>query len=323
MQVDFNAIGCNNSSDLPPLSISATMIYIYALYQTSTLHGKAIRKMKAIEECRPCLKRLVLQAAEKATTDPVLREKAIEEGLKLLDREFSLEKTSISVSTKLHRVIRSVTGNPDPYRQMKDTEVKMAKDISNIQRSNLRRDFISYLKFAVKGNALDFFRDQKTVEHDMTSPVEFARDDTAKLEPLIKKALSILYLADNTGEVFFDLPLIKLMEDFAPVTYAVKGSPVQNDVTMADLDRYKISRDLSRIISTGTDTPGVLMAMASAEFKDEFENSDLVIAKGMGYWETLSELPAEGKVFYLLKAKCQPVAKSLGVPLNSCVALLR
>jgi hypothetical protein len=49
----------------------------------------------------------------------------------------------------------------------------------------------------------------------------------------------------------------------------------------------------------------------------------LVLAKGMGYWETLSELPAQGKVFYLLKAKCKPVADSLGVALNSYVALLR
>ena len=279
--------------------------------------------MKATEDCRPCLKRLVRQAAQRATEDPVLRAKAIEEGLKLLDREFSLEKTSISVSTRLHRVIRTVTGNPDPYRQMKDTEVKMAKDLLKTKKYNPDRDLRSCLKFAVKGNAIDFFRDQKTVEQDLTNPVEFALDDTGKLEPMLKRALSILYLADNTGEVFFDLPLVKLLGDFAPVTYVVKESPVQNDITIADLDRFKISRDLSRVISTGTDTPGVDMAMASAEFKEEFENADLVLAKGMGYWETLSELPAEGKVFYLLKAKCQPVAKSLGVPLNSCVALLR
>jgi len=279
--------------------------------------------MKATEDCRPCLKRLVRQAAQRATEDPVLRAKAIEEGLKLLDREFSLEKTSISVSTRLHRVIRTVTGNPDPYRQMKDTEVKMAKDLLKTKKYNPDRDLRSCLKFAVKGNAIDFFRDQKTVEQDLTNPVEFALDDTGKLEPMLKRALSILYLADNTGEVFFDLPLVKLLGVFAPVTYVVKESPVQNDITIADLDRFKISRDLSRVISTGTDTPGVDMAMASAEFKEEFENADLVLAKGMGYWETLSELPAEGKVFYLLKAKCQPVAKSLGVPLNSCVALLR
>ena len=279
--------------------------------------------MKATEDCRPCLRRLVRQAAERATEDPLLRTKAIEEGLKLLDSEFSLEKTSISVSTRLHRVVRTVTGNPDPYRQMKDTEIKMAKDLLTTQKSNPGQDLRNCLKFAVKGNAIDFFRDQKAIEQDLISPVEFALDDTGKLEPMLKLTKSILYLADNAGEVLFDLPLIKLLADFAPVTYVVKESPVQNDITLADLERFGMSRELSRVITTGTDTPGVDMSMASAEFKDEFENTDLVLAKGMGYWETLSELPAKGKVFYLLKAKCQPVARSLGVPLNSCVALLR
>jgi damage-control phosphatase, subfamily I len=279
--------------------------------------------MKATVDCRPCLTRLVRQAAERATEDPALKAKALEEALKFLDNEFSLNNTSIYLSTRLHRIIRAVTGNPDPYLQMKETEVKMAQDLLKTQNSNPGRDLRDCLKYAVKGNAIDFFRDQKTVEQDLSRPVEFALDDTRKLEPLLKKALAILYLADNTGEVFFDLPLVKRLADFAPITYVVKKSPVQNDITLADLERFKMSKNLSRVISTGTDTPGVDMAMASAEFKDEFENSDLVIAKGMGYWETLSELPAEGKVFYLLKAKCQPVARSLEVQLNSCVALLR
>jgi hypothetical protein len=123
--------------------------------------------------------------------------------------------------------------------------------------------------------------------------------------------------------VLFDLPLVRRLRDFAPVTYVVKESPVQNDITLADLERFGMSRKLSRVITTGTDTPGVDMAIASAEFKAEFEAAGLVLAKGMGYWETLSELPAQGKVFYLLKAKCQPVARSLDTPLDSYVALLR
>jgi len=103
----------------------------------------------------------------------------------------------------------------------------------------------------------------------------------------------------------------------------VKESPVQNDITRADLEKFGLARELPRVITTGTDTPGVDMDMASEEFKAEFEAADLVLAKGMGYWETLSELPPQGKVFYLLKAKCKPVADSLGVTLNGYVALLR
>ena len=113
------------------------------------------------------------------------------------------------------------------------------------------------------------------------------------------------------------------LEDFAPVTYVVKDSPVQNDITRADLEKFGLARELPCVITTGTDTPGVDMSMASDEFKAEFDAADLVLAKGMGYWETLSELPPQGKVFYLLKAKCKPVADSFGVTLNSYVALLR
>ena len=113
------------------------------------------------------------------------------------------------------------------------------------------------------------------------------------------------------------------MGEHALVTYVVKESAVQDDVTLADIEKYGMTRDLPRVIGTGTDTPGVDMAVASDEFKAAFAAADVVLAKGMGYWETLSELPAEDKVFHLLKAKCRPVAESLGVSLNSYVACLR
>jgi uncharacterized protein with ATP-grasp and redox domains len=98
---------------------------------------------------------------------------------------------------------------------------------------------------------------------------------------------------------------------------------VQDDVTLSDLEKYAMMDDLPRVISTGTDTPGVIMDIASDEFRREFASTDLVLAKGMGYWETLTELPARGRVFHLLKAKCRPVADSLNVPLNSYIACLR
>lgn len=279
--------------------------------------------MKATNECYPCLANLVKQAAGLATEDPELKAKAIEEGLKLLDREFSTEKVSIAVATPLHRLVRMVTGNPDPYRLMKEAEVDMARSLRKGWRNNPEANLRDYMVLAVLGNNIDFFKDLKQIKKDMGMPVEFAVDHIKKLESKLKKTRRILYLADNAGEVFFDLPLVEKLQDFAPVTYVVKESPVQNDITLADLKEFGLANELRRVITTGTDTPGVDMAMASDEFKLEFDAADLVLAKGMGYWETLSELKPQGKVFYLLKAKCKPVADSLGVELNSYVALLR
>jgi len=279
--------------------------------------------MKATKECYPCLANLVRQAAELATEDYMLRVKAIDQGLKLLGREFSTDKTSIAVATLLHRVVREVTGNADPYSRMKKAEVDMAKSLRRGWQTDHEGSLKNRIVLAVRGNNIDFFKDMKQIKEGLRMPVEFAIDDTPQLERKLENAKAILYLADNAGEVFFDLPLVERLEDFAPVTYVVKDSPVQNDMTLDDLERFGLAEELSMVITTGTDTPGVDMAMASEEFKAEFEAADLVLAKGMGYWETLSELPPRGKVFYLLKAKCEPVADSLGVALNSYVALLR
>jgi hypothetical protein len=265
----------------------------------------------------------VRQAAELATDDPRLRVKAIDQGLKLLGREFSTGKTSIAVATLLHRVVREVTGNVDPYSRMKESEVDMARSLCRGWQTNHEGSLRNRIVLAVRGNNIDFFKDMKQIKEGLRMPVEFAIDNTLELEGRLENAKGILYLADNAGEVFFDLPLVERLKDFAPVTYVVKDSPVQNDVTLDDLEKFGLAEELSRVITTGTDTPGVDMAMASEEFKTEFEAADLVLAKGMGYWETLSELPPRGKVFYLLKAKCKPVADSLGVALNSYVALLR
>ncbi|MBM3156129.1 MAG: DUF89 family protein [Chloroflexi bacterium] len=279
--------------------------------------------MKATDECYPCLANLVRQAAGLATEDTELKARAIEEGLRLLDREFSTEKVSIAVATPLHRMVRRVTGNPDPYLLMKEAEVDLARSLRKGWENNLEGALRDYLVLAVLGNNIDFFKDLKQIKKDIGMPVEFVIDHTVKLESKLKKAKRILYLADNAGEVFFDLPMVKRLQGYTPVTYVVKESPVQNDITLADLKKFGLDKELPRVITTGTDTPGVDMSMASDEFKSEFEAADIVLAKGMGYWETLSELKPQSKVFHLLKAKCKPVADSLGVALNSYVALLR
>jgi hypothetical protein len=229
---------------------------------------------------------------------------------------------SIVVATKIHDAIKKITKNPDPYRQMKDKEIAVARELS--KQIKLERDsFRSCLKFAALGNTIDFFSPLDVIKEDMKGQVNFVIDDSERFEAKLKHAGRILYLADNAGEVFFDLPLIRWMRRWASVAYVVKASPVQDDVTLEDIRRAGLEAELGEIITTGTATPGIDFSQASAEFKHEFSSVDLIFAKGMGYYESLSELPAEGRVFYCLRAKCQPVADSLGVPINSYVVMLR
>ncbi len=279
--------------------------------------------MKIAKDCYECLQRLVYQASSLATEDVNIRQAAIDKGLKVLEDNFSYDKVSIVIATKIHKVIKEVSGNPDPYRGMKQNEIALGRELCSEINLEYRNDLSNCLKFAALGNAIDFFRSGDAIRNDMRKPVNFLIDDSEELEVKLKQVGKVMYLADNAGEVFFDLPLIRWMRRFTEVTYVVKTFPIQDDATLEDIAQAGMETEIGRVITTGTATPGIDFTLASQQFKCEFEAADLIFAKGMGYYESLSEFPAKGKVFYCLMAKCRPVAGSIGVPLNSYVAILR
>jgi len=279
--------------------------------------------MKLATDCYECLRRLLCQAADLATDDASLKQRATEEAMKILDNEFSYSQLSIVIATKIHKVVKEVTHNPDPYKAMKEREMTLARELYPELRSRYKDDLRGCLKLAAAANVIDFFREPGSIKDDIREPVSFAVDDSEQLEAKIKDAGKVLYLADNAGELYLDLPLVKWMKQFAHVIYVVKPSPVQDDLTLDDVRRSGLEGEFGKIINTGIAAPGIVFSLASAQFKREFESADLIFAKGMGHYEALSELPPEGNIFYCLKAKCKPVADSLGVPINSYVAMLQ
>jgi hypothetical protein len=220
---------------------------------------------------------------------------------------------------------------------MKDKEMAIARELyfelspraeATSQRHGRKRDnlyegdFTGCLRLAAAANAIDFFREPRSIQEDLRKPVSFVIDDSKQFEAKLKGAGKVLYLADNAGEVYFDLPLVRWMKQFADVIYVVKPLPVQDDTTLEDIRKAGLDSGSGTVI-TGTASPGIVFTLASEQFKREFESADLILAKGMGHYESLSELPHEGKFFYCLMAKCKPVARSLGVPMNSYVAMLQ
>jgi damage-control phosphatase, subfamily I len=277
--------------------------------------------MKASEYCYGCLQKLAYQAAELGAPGEKTRARAVQEGLRILRDNFSIDCVSIVVATRIHNVIKEITGNRDPYRLMKDKEIEIGRELSQ-QVKVKESSFMSCLKFAALGNTIDFFRSLDVIIKDMKQPVNFVINDARQFETRLEITSRILYLADNAGEVFFDLPLVRYLRRRASVAYVVKSAPVQNDVTLDDIKRAGLEDELGEILTTGTATPGIDFSLASTGFKREFKSADLIFAKGMGYYESLSELPSASKVLFCLRAKCQPVADSLKVPLNSYVVML-
>jgi len=279
--------------------------------------------MKAEAKCYECLERLVLQTAGLSTDDEHLRVQAIAAGREVLKEHFSTDAVTIDIASRFHRVIRQITRNPDPYLEMKEKEIAISREMSRKIRSQYGDSLIDLIKFAAVGNGLDFFRPIDEVVEQMKQSVAFLIDDTNLFESRLRSARSILYLADNAGEIFFDMPLLNRMRESARVIYVVKESPVQNDLTMREIRQTGMEAEAGEVMTTGTDNPGVMWADASESFKVEFESADLIFAKGMGFYEGLTELPPNGKVFHCLMAKCGAVSRSLGVSMGNYVAFMR
>jgi hypothetical protein len=266
-----------------------------------------------------CLQKLARQATELATSNPQVRSKIEREVAKILKR-LSPEVVPPDMSNEFHPIIKEFSGSRDPYRERKLREIEAARlAFSKIEPEE---DLRSCVEIAAQGNAIDFFVDHETLLRSLRETPKFAIDHVERLKQKLATAREILYLSDNAGEAFFDLPLVKALGKHAKVTYAVKEAPIQNDLTLEDLRRAGLSDSFDSIIEAPA-TIGIYLEKASPKFRAKFDRVDLVVAKGMGNYETLSELPESGKFFYILRAKCGPVARSLGVNIDDYVAMLR
>jgi hypothetical protein len=104
------------------------------------------------------------------------------------------------------------------------------------------------------------------------------------------------------------------------VTVAVRGAPVLNDATRADAEAAGLP-DIVEVVDNGSDAPGTLLDDCSADFQRRFREADLIIAKGQGNFETLSETDAH--IYFLFKAKCPVIAAHAGLPVGTHAAIRR
>ena len=104
---------------------------------------------------------------------------------------------------------------------------------------------------------------------------DFGVDESEKLEETLKTSSTVLYLADNVGEIVFDKLLIKKLNEYdVKVTVALKEKPILNDACVPDALSIGLD-EVAELASTGTDSIGVIYGDVSVEFKELFNASDM------------------------------------------------
>ena len=235
-------------------------------------------------------------------------------------RDVPLESTPPEIGNQVHRIVRQLTGNGDPYAAVKAESTREALRLYPRLRALAAEDgdrLERAVRIAIAGNVIDFgpgtdFDIEETLGSILYQP--FAINDMAAFRRVLSGARSVLYLGDNAGETVFDRVLIGALG--VPVTYAVKGGPIINDATVEDSLAAGLD-EVAEVISTGSDAPGTILSGCSAEFRALYERADLIVAKGQANYETLSS--GEEQLFFLLKVKCPVIARDVGVPVGSIV----
>ncbi len=223
---------------------------------------------------------------------------------------------------ELHSLLRSYTGNSDPYKLEKKKYNDLALGLISEMKRLLKRSrdpFNTALRLSIAGNIIDFavndnFNLHATLDRVLKSP--FAIDQSELLKSALGKARSVLYLGDNAGEIVFDKLFIETI-GHPNLVYTVRGAPVINDATLEDAEYVGMS-EVARVISNGFDAPSTVVSKSSDEFRILFDEADLIISKGQGNLEGLIHLK-DKRIFFLLMVKCNVMAEFLKVEKDSFV----
>jgi hypothetical protein len=253
--------------------------------------------------------------------------------LNLLNEEFSQNANPAVLGTQRDRLVKKVTGNPDPYARIKHLGNEKAMETLRFVEGLVEKENSIQSRFrkacicAIVGNVIEFdipghnfgYEDIKGLAKNAEK--ELAIDEISQFFDLAKKKKKVIYLADNAGEIAFDKLLVHELKKLgAHVTVAVKEGPALNDATMKDAEYVGMGKVADSLITTGADAVGLIPKECSKEFLKIHNSADLVVAKGMAYLETLTEVKLSSPHVLLLRTKCNPVANFFHVSRDKNVA---
>lgn len=291
--------------------------------------------MKVEVECAPCLLHRGYMEIRESTSDKALQFRAMGALTRMLYREFKPTAVPAKLGTKRDRLVRATTGCADPYAKKKWLSNQRALEILPqakrlvAQEKSIDARFRKACLCAIVGNIIEFDIPEHVFSFEDFSKLmlraqeDLAVDEISKIFDSAKNAEAILYLTDNAGEIAFDtLFVAELRRLSARVVVAVKGKPIMNDATLQDAKAVGMQEVADDLISNGTDAVGLVLKECSNRFVSLYRSADLVVAKGMGHVETLTETELKKPHALLLRTKCQPVSRFFGTSVGKNVAKL-
>lgn len=274
--------------------------------------------MKTHLDCVPCFLRQALGAARMATDDENIHRRVLTSVAEMILKS-PLNVTPPEIAQQVYGIVADITGNRDPCYQAKQQANQLALSLYPQLKqvvADCDEPLLAACKLAIAGNSIDL--GPQSSYGDLSSIVESALvsplciDNYEEFKKNIEKSARILYLGDNAGEIVFDRMLIEQLGHIKAleINFVVRERPIINDATLDDAISVGMDK-VARIVSSGSAAPATILSQCSPQMLRLYHSADVVISKGQGNYEALSE--ERNNIFFLLKAKCPVVARLLGV----------
>lgn len=249
------------------------------------------QSIKVTYDCIPCAIGSLITLFKKRLVTKEKQEPAMRALLDYLSK-IDYNQSPPKLGREMHRIIRDVLQNPDPYYDIKQKFNRLMLDYyPDLKKlvDEANDPFQMALRLAIAGNIIDYgpnhlFDINKTLEQ--AKSIVLAINDSESLQESISQSKMLLYLGDNAGEIVMDRIFLETI-NHPNVYFAVRGAPIINDALIEDAELVGINK-IAKVITNGDDAPGTILENTSAEFRDVFEKADLVISKGQGNYEGLS-----------------------------------
>jgi len=291
--------------------------------------------MKTYLDCIPCFYRQALDAARIAGADELIQKKIIDELSKLIP-DFSLEASPPEMGRAIYSLVGKISGVKDPFKEIKENSNKFALKLYPKLKQEINNSedrLLTAVRLSIAGNVIDYgVKNSLNVEEEVNKIFnrDFKNDNENRktvfryqeFKEILSKVNHVIYLADNAGEVVFDRLLIEeLTEKLGKqLIYVVRDKPIINDALIEDAIFCGINK-VAKITSSGSNAPGTILKYCSPEFMELYQDAELIISKGQGNYESLSE--EDKSIFFLFRAKCPVIAKDIGCEVGDMVLVGR
>lgn len=272
-------------------------------------------------DCIPCILNMAIKAIRNLSLSAETEQTLFSEILKIPGlRGLDWNQTSPAIIETIMTLITKTVHDPDPFLKEKTHLNTQALNLLPFLEKSVKESaepLYTAAKIAILGNSMDIMMDGglSSLEKFIMEKLEttsLSRDDFDRFCRQLSKTRKILYFTDNAGEIVFDRLFVQSLKKQYDVNivFVVRSMPTLNDATLKEALDAGLDR-VATLMENGIDGPfpGTLLKRCSKAVRALADQSDLIISKGGGNFDSLSEEVHNLKtpVTFMLLSKCHPL----------------